>query len=123
VAQRTAVVGSHRLGRQTLLLLDVRFVALLVHCLLAAWTLFVVLTVGALSHLVGCQRTYLNSLSALSADAQHGAGVEVVQIFVVLLYETFVHSFAEFASYCLVVLVDRVATAFLGDLDEFVAHV
>ena len=98
VAQRTSVGSSHRLSRQALFLLHVCLVVFLVHCFLAPRTFLVVLAVSTLPHQVRSKRTYLHSLPALVADGEHGAGVEEVQILVILFCESFVDPLAEVTS-------------------------
>jgi hypothetical protein len=97
MAQRASVGRSQWFSRQALLLLNMRLVDLLLHRLLAPGALLVVLAILALSHQMRGEGADLNALSALATNGQHGAGVVVVHIFVVLLDESFVVSFAELA--------------------------
>lgn len=123
MAEGTPIGRSEWLGRQALLFLRVCLVTLLVDCLLAAGAFLVVLAIGTLAHQMGGQRVDLDALSALTADDEHGTGIEVVHVLVVLLHETLVHSLAELANLILAYLIGVFTPAFLWDLDEFITHI
>jgi hypothetical protein len=123
MAEGTPVGRSEWLGRQALLLFRMGLVALLVDGLLAAGALLIILAIGTLAHQMRSQCVDFDALPALAADDEHGTGIEVVHVLVVLLHEALVHSLAEFANLILVHLVGVFTCAFLWNLDEFVTHV
>jgi len=117
MTQRTSVSNSQRFPRQTFFLFNVSLVYLLLDCFLAARTFFVVFAVLAFPHQMCSQGADLHSLSALSADGQHGTCVVVMHIFVVFFYESFVVPFAELAVFILVVQLSRLL---FGNLYELI---
>lgn len=123
MAQRAPVGSSKRLGGKAFLLLSVGFVRFLVDCFFAPWAFLVVFAVGALSDQMRGEGVDFDALAALAADDEHGACVEIVHVFVILLHESFVDSFAKLANYILVGVVLVFALAFFGNLDELVTHV
>ena len=68
-----------------------------------------------------CQGADFDALAAFATDDQHGTGVEVMHVFVVLLYESLVHSLAELADLVLVYLIGHFLGWFFRVLNELVA--
>ena len=121
MTQRTSVGSSQWLAWQTLFLLNVSLVVFLLNCLLATRTLFIVLAIATLSNQVRSHRAHLDPLAAFRTNSQHWTGVEVVHVFVVLLNESFIDSFAKLTN---LVLVNNACcfAIFLWNLDELIPH-
>lgn len=98
-------------------------IKLLVHSFLTSRAFLVVLTVCALSNQVRGQGADFNALAALAADDQHGACIEVMHVFVVLLHESLVHSLAELTYLVLVYLVGHFWCWLFGVFNELVSCV
>lgn len=54
---------------------------------------------------MGSESVDLDALAAFAADDEHGTGVEVMHVLVVLLHKALVHPFAKLADFILVYLV------------------
>ena len=119
MAQGTAVRSGHWFGWKALLLLNVSFVYLLLNCLLASRTFFIVFAIGALSHQMWGECTYLNTLIALFADGEHRASIVVVHIFVVLFNKFFIMPFAKLA---ILFFILELGWLFLGNFNKLIPH-
>lgn len=87
-------------------------------CLLTPWALFEIFAVAALSDEMGSKSTYLNSLTTLIADGQHWASVEIMHIFIVFLYKSFIGSLAELTN---LFFIYKIGGCFFWNIDELIS--
>lgn len=95
------------------------FVVLLVDCLLAPWTLLIVLAIGTFPNQMRSQSANFNALTALAANDEHRAGIEVMHVLVVLLYEPFVDSLTKFTHFF---LIYKFCRSLFGNINKLIPH-
>ena len=72
------------------------------NCFFASRAFLKITALLTLTDQMRVHRTNLYALTALAANGKHGAGIEIMHIFVVLLNKSFVNSFTKLADLVLI---------------------